>query len=287
MRNRSSWQTIALVVGVLVVVVAGFVLLRYNMPPVQLPAEPVFHVAGFPITNTLLATWLAMIVVIVIPWLATRRLSLVPSRFQSLVEMTIEALLGLCISVAGERNGRRFFPLMASIFLFLIVANWMGLLPGFGTIGITRETEHGVELVPLLRGASTDLNTTVGLALIAVVATQIYGVRILGPGSYAERFFNFRGGPIGIFVGLLELISEFAKIISLSFRLFGNIFAGEVLLTVVAFLMPLVATLPFLGLELFVGAIQAFIFSLLTLVFMTMATIGHGESHEGVAEQSR
>ena len=282
-RNRVAWRTPAILAVILALLVGGF-LFRYEMPRVQLPAEPVLHVGGFAVTNTILATWLVMLVLVGFFRLATRQMRLVPGPLQNLAEVLIEAFLGLCISVAGERNGRRFFSLVTTIFIFVLIANWMGLVPGFGSIGLVEQGEHGAEFVPLLRGATSDLNTTLALALTSVVAIQVYGMRTLGVGSYLSRFFNFRGGPIGMFVGLLELISELAKVLSFSFRLFGNIFAGEVLLTVIAFLLPFVAAIPFLGLELFVGFVQAFIFSMLTLVFLTMATIGHGEHHEEAAE---
>jgi len=133
--------------------------------------------------------------------------------------------------------------------------------------------------VPLLRPSSTDLNMTLALSLFAVIAVQIFGFRTLGIKGYAGKFFSLKGGPIMLYVGLLELIGEFSKILSFSFRLFGNIFAGEVLMIVISFLVPFVAALPFYGLEIFVGFIQAFIFATLTLIFMTVAVTGHGEEH--------
>ena len=163
---------------------------------------------------------------------------------------------------------------MGTLFIFIIFLNWFGLLPGVGTIGFY-EIEEGHEVaekvfVPLFRAGSADLNTTLALALISVVSIQISGIKTLGK-EYIGRFFNFKN-PIYFFVGILELISEFSKIISFAFRLFGNIFAGEVLLTVIAFLIPVIAPLPFLGLELFVGFIQALVFSMLTSVFLSLAT---------------
>ncbi|MEK7119573.1 MAG: F0F1 ATP synthase subunit A, partial [Patescibacteria group bacterium] len=169
-----------------------------------------------------------------------------------------------------------FFPLLASLFLFIITANWMGLLPGVGTIGFF----HGEEFTPLLRGATADLNTTLGLALVAVLAIQYFGFVTVG-GHYSTRFLNFKN-PIEFFLGILEMVSEVSKVISFAFRLFGNIFAGEVLLTVMAFLMPFIVPLPFLMLELFVGFIQALVFSMLTAVFLNVA-VSHkgGELHHG------
>ncbi len=284
-QNRPAWRTPLILAVILALLVGGF-FFRYEMPHVQLPAEPVFAVGPFTVTNTILATWLVMLVLVGFFWSATRNMQeKTPGRLQNLAEVLVEAFIGLCTSVAGERNGRRFFPLVTTIFIFVLLANWMGLVPGFGSIGLIEHGEHGTEFVPILRGATSDLNTTIALALVTMVTVQVVGMRTLGVGNYLSRFFNFRGGPIGIFVGLLELISEVARIISFAFRLFGNIFAGEVLLAVIAFLLPFVAAIPFYGLELFVGVVQAFIFAMLALVFLTMATIGHGEHHESEAER--
>ena len=164
-----------------------------------------------------------------------------------------------------------FSPLIASLFFFIITANWAGLLPGVGTVGFFHE---GGEFIPLLRGATADLNTTVALALVSVVAIQYFGFTTIGF-RYSSRFLNF-SNPIYFVLGLLELVSEISKIISFAFRLFGNIFAGEVLLAVMAFLMPFIVPLPFLMMELFVGFIQALVFSMLTAVFLQVA-VSHGE----------
>jgi len=199
----------------------------------------------------------------------------------------------ICEVFGSEEKGRKFFPLIMTIFLFVLIINWFGLLPGVGSIGFYKEeyaqTEHiehkevtdeetnepeiqgHKEFVPLFRGASADLNTTLALALISVIFTQIYSIQILGFKGFLKRFIKLKN-PIMFFVGILELIAEIAKIISFSFRLFGNIFAGEVLLTVMLFLLPFIVPLPFLALEIFVGVIQAIIFSFLTLFFIKIAT---------------
>lgn len=273
--GRLNRKTIATIVIVTLLIV-GNALIHYPMPHVSIQPEVIAHIGDFPVTNTLLSTWLAMIVCVVFFWLVCRDLRFVPGRLQALVEFIIEAFLNLCTSVAGPRRGRTVFPLIATIFLFVLFLNWMGLLPGFGTIGFYEHTAEGTVFVPLLRGGTTDLNTTLALALISVVITQVLGLRAVGAGQYLGKFINFREGPIGFFVGLLELVSEVARLISFSFRLFGNIFAGEILLTVIAFLVPFGVALPFLGLEFFVGAIQAFIFAILTLMFVTIATEPHG-----------
>jgi len=266
-----------LLIAVVVVaaIIAGALLAPVPLAHIQLAAEPIGHIGGFTVTNSILAGWISTVVLIVVFYAATSNAQMVPSGLQNFVEYATEAILGLCESVAGVRKGRQFFPIVGTIFFFVILSNWMGLLPGFGSIGFRETTPEGeTEFVPLLRAATTDLNTTLAIALTSVVATQIFGLKELG-GGYVEKFFNFRGGPIGIYVGLLELIAEFAKIVSFTFRLFGNIFAGEVLLAVIVFLVPWLAALPFYGLELFVGFIQAFVFAVLTLVFMTLATTAH------------
>ncbi len=272
-------------IGVLVVILAlfgGGMFFPVKMPHVQLPAEPVAHLGFFTLTNTVTAAWASIIVLGLLFYFASRRMQMVPSGVQNLGEVVIEALSGMCETVAGREKGRQFLPLVGTFFLFIVISNWMGLLPGYGTFGIWEAVEEGGHadrvLVPFFRSANTDLNTTMALALISVVATQFYGIKSVGFFKYAGRFINFKGG-IDFFVGVLEGVSEVAKIISFSFRLFGNIFAGEVLLGVIAFLIPWVASLPFMGLELFVGAIQAFIFMMLTLVFLTVATAEHGAEH--------
>ncbi|MEK7587984.1 MAG: F0F1 ATP synthase subunit A [Patescibacteria group bacterium] len=245
------------------------------MPHISLAAEKLGYLWGLPITNALLTTWLVMALLIIVSLVVTRRLRLVPSPIQSVVELLIGGLYDFFSQVTGKHIAL-FFPLLASLFLFIITANWVGLLPGVGTIGFF----HGEEFTPLLRGATADLNTTLGLALVAVLAIQYFGFVTVG-GQYSTRFLNFKN-PIEFFLGILEMVSEVSKVISFAFRLFGNIFAGEVLLTVMAFLMPFIVPLPFLMLELFVGFIQALVFSMLTAVFLNVA-VSHkgGELHHG------
>lgn len=246
------------------------------MPHISLAAEIVTRIAGFPISNALITTWLVMVFLIIISYLVTRDLKLVPGNGQSIVEMIVGGLYDFFSTVTGKYVNL-VFPLVASLFIFILVANWVGLLPGVGTVGIF----HGEEFVPLLRGATADLNTTVALALFAMVAIQYFGFKTSGI-HYGKRFFNF-ASPIFFFLGILELISELSKIISFAFRLFGNIFAGEVLLAVMAFLMPFIVPLPFITMELFVGFIQALVFSMLTAVFLTVA-VAHGEHEKLKAE---
>ena len=168
------------------------------------------------------------------------------------------------------------FPLLFTFFLFIIIGNWVGLLPGVGSVGFYEVTEHGEIFVPLFRGPNADLNMTLALSLISVSVTQYLSVKTLGIKAYLARFINFKN-PIKFFVGILELVSEFAKVLSFSFRLFGNIFAGEVLLAVMVFLIPVIIPVPFLILEVFVGFIQALVFTMLTTIFVVVATEEHHE----------
>ena len=340
----------------------GFGFIGAPLATIALPAEPV--IGGFILTNTMIATWIALIVLIAIALKVRSGMSEVPGRFQGMVEVFIEFFLDLAERIAGHDRARQFFPLVMTIFLFIFVANWIGILPGFGTIGrvetveevvyhhhcyeyhydsndtpeqrvqkandcahhtkvqvfqgdggfsflpfgsvgesgtatadewghyvagadgkpewVNEQAEPGKRaglLVPFFRSANTDINTTLAVAIVAMVMIHFWGFKTLGFASHAGKFINVRQGPMWLFVGLLELISEFARLISFTFRLFGNIFAGEVLLAAMIFLLPLIGIVPFLGLELFVGLIQAFIFSMLTLVFAASATVAHDADH--------
>lgn len=309
-----------LLVVVVVLLVAGF-FVRAPLPVLLVAAEPIVPLGGFTITNTLIATWVTMIVLVLLFRAATTNMKLVPSGVQNVLETGAEALFKFVTSTAGEKNGRKFFPLIATIFFFVMANSWLSLLPGFGTIGLIhhaegghaavpfakvgplavllpnaqplREGEHAPEgfvdgvLVPVFRGANTDLNTTLAIAITAMLFVQIWGVQSNGMG-YFGKFISLgkimKGqvafGLIDFFVGLIETVGEFARIISFSFRLFGNMFAGEVLLAVIVFLVPWILVLPFYGLELFVGIVQGLVFSGLTLVYATMAAAGHGGGHE-------
>lgn len=234
---------------------------------VSVAAEHIFSVLGIPVSNTMLTAWMAILLLVFLSFFATRRMQSVPSGIQNFFEWIIESLFGLVESFMGNRKQTLiFFPLVATFFFFILVSNWMGLLPGFGSVGFY---EHG-KLVPFFRSATADLNTTLAFAMISVIIIQISGVMALGIRRYGKKFINF-SSPINFFVGILELISEFAKIISFSFRLFGSVFAGEVLLTVITGLTPYIVPLPFFGLEIFIGGIQALVFVLLTVVFIKIA----------------
>lgn len=244
---------------------------------ISLAAEPIFHIGTFPVTNTLIASWVAIALLVIGGLVLGSRMRDVPKGFQNLVEALVEGMLNLMDGITGSREEtKKFFPLIATLFLFILLANWLGLVPGFGTIGL-REMHEGKDIVvPFLRSANSDLNMTLGLAVVSVLAIQIFGIMMIGAVKYSKRFFNFKN-PILTFVGIIELISEVAKLLSFSFRLFGNVFAGEVLLVVVSSLIPYVVPLPFYFLETFVGFIQAMVFAMLTLVFLKVATV---ESHE-------
>ena len=213
-----------------------------------------------------------MLLLVIFSLYIRKRLSLVPSKIQLASEIVVGGLFSLFESITGNKT-KKFFPFLATLFLLILFLNWTGLLPGVGTIGL-KEAEHGSEVfIPLFRAGSADLNTTLAFAIVTVLVIQYFGIKTLGK-EYLGRFFNFKN-PIMFFVGFLELISEGTKIISFAFRLFGNIFAGEVLLTVIAFLIPLIVPLPFLAMELFVGLIQALVFSMLAAVFLNQATTSH------------
>jgi F-type H+-transporting ATPase subunit a len=277
------------VIAILVLCAWGFtlggIMGEREIPEINMAAEKVhlpfaIPLFGHEIPNTLPTTWLTMLLLIVISYFAFRKPKLVPSGLQNVVEMPIELFYNFVQGVAGEKT-RLFFPLVATFFFFILISNWMGLLPGFGSIVAAGFHEGHAGDVPLLRSANADLNTTIALALISVVATQFFGLRAQRL-AYLKKFFTFSGNqwfekPVSTFVGILELFSEFTKIISFSFRLFGNIFAGEVLLVVIGFLAAFVASLPFMVLEIFVGFVQALIFAMLSLIFFMMATVHHAE----------
>lgn len=321
------------------------------MLEISLAAETLFKIAGFPVTNSLLVTWIVMVILIVFSFLTTRKLTNKPSKLQTVLEMVIGGLHGFFTSLLGHHIDT-LFPLIASLFLFIITSNYFGLLPGVGTIGIyepieanatspshintdqkstpeskettsssipvnqaghltaventlspeTASTGESNELdtndnlvennaenetaekkfVPLFRAPTADLNLTLALGIIAFVMIQYYGFKVSGL-SYGKKFINITN-PIYAFVGFLEIISDISKIISFAFRLFGNIFAGEVLLSVIAYIgatfikIPLLLPIPFLALEIFVGFVQALVFAMLVSVFINIAA-SHSEHH--------
>ncbi|HET7737115.1 MAG TPA: F0F1 ATP synthase subunit A [Tepidiformaceae bacterium] len=409
-------------VAVLGWLAVGLIVARGPQPEIIVAAEIITKVGPVNISNTMITAWMTMAFLIVLSLIATRSMSLLPSGLQNFVEATVDFLLGQVEEIAGQEHARRFFMVIATFFLFIIVSNWMGLLPFFSAIGKTEdvgyevfheialheeeghafeeeehfaawktdktagiglvkpggdsfeftinpgtepvdalgayivalakeytdfepahevegehggpadpedivaaaaaleaepnapklllaeagedhgdeEAAHGVAvpalesqvtgidfpgqklalIIPYFRGTFSDVNNTLALGICSFLVVEFWGFQVLGFG-YLRKFFQFGGNPINTFVGLLELLSEIIRIISFTFRLFGNVFAGEVLILMLTFLMPFLFVDIIYGLELFVGFIQAAVFSLLTLVFATMAIEGHGDHGDG------
>lgn len=235
--------------------------------------ETIFHIGAFPVTNTILDTLLVDALIIGTILYLSKKITLAPnSQLQNLTEYAVETFYGLTESVA-HHAAAKIFPYFMSFFLFILLINWSSLIPGVGTIGIR---EHG-EIVPFLRGATSDLNMTLGLALISAVATHALSINTIGINDYLSRYLSLN--PVNLFIGILEIISELTKIVSLSFRLFGNIYAGEIVLATMSSIFAFIVPLPFLMLEIIVGLVQALVFSMLTMVFMAILTTSHSESH--------
>lgn len=260
---------------------------------VSLAAEKLFNIGPFPVTNSVLTTWVVTLILLTFAYFATKKMSLVPTAIQNIAEIMVEGLQDLVASIA-ESKTKVFLPIIATFFFFILFGNYFGLLPGVGSVGFWEKPEQNHEIsgsenksspepvvdekifVPYLRGINADLNTTMALAIVSVIITHFLAIKYLGLGGYLGKFFSLN--PIFLFVGILELFGEFTKIASLSFRLFGNIFAGEVLLTtatttIFAYIVPI----PFYFLEFLVAFVQALIFSMLTLVFMVILTSKHAE----------
>lgn len=273
----------------------------WKLPEIAVPPDALFWIGPFPVYNTFIITIVTVLIIVGIFRAALRNPAIIPGFLQNLVEWASQLLLNLCVDVAGKTKGRRFFPWVATIFFYVLIANWWEVIPGVETIGTLKAGaqpvagfllfgSHSNEIYPWIRPPSTDVNFTIALAVTSVVVTQIYGFRILGVRHQLARYFSLKEGPLGLIVGVLEAILELARIISFSFRLFGNLFAGDVLLLVIAFLIPFVGAIPFYALEVFVGFIQAFVFAFLTLVFLELGTSLHGAAEpeeEHAAEVAR
>lgn len=244
---------------------------------ISISAEKLFEIGGIAITNATIITLFVSATILISLILLSRKLKEIPRGFQNIIEFVIEAMLNLTDSITGDRKlSAKFFPIAITIFFFVILSNWVELIPGLSTVGL--EAVHNGEktIIPFLRSNSADLNMTIALSLITVFFIQFTGITALGLRGYLRKFFIspfHKPYLIGTFTGILELISEASKLISFSFRLFGNIFAGEVLLIVMLNLVPYIVPIPFLALEIFVGFIQAFVFSMLALVFLKISTI--------------
>jgi F-type H+-transporting ATPase subunit a len=397
-------KTLAIVVGALALLVVGFLFFQSPKPIIEIKAETITDIGPFPLVNTYVTSLTVVIVLIVIAFLATRSIKLIPTGLQNAVEAVMDVMYNICINTAGEKNGRRFFPVIMTIFTFIWIANWMALMPFFNVIGtvekvnaeefksqavvfgksagisfikpgqkslefdkeaikaactqfvapatgataaetaeadakhksctdgqrglaiatkldkkerttsgvgactgtagdeaydtcLVKASDKAVEelaangktlgvLVPYFRSMNTDINSPLSIAIMAMIFIEFWGITTLGIFKYAGKFFNV-SSPINFFVGILEFIAELARIISFTFRLFGNMLAGEILLLVMTFLAPFLVALPFYGLETFVGLIQAFVFAMLTLVFAVLAVSaheGHDDEHDDHGE---
>jgi F-type H+-transporting ATPase subunit a len=344
LRNPRLWIAIviAIVLGVAVKIFLPFSAAAVRAS-VAIAPEILFNLGGFDVTPTIITSVIAFIILIGFAILSTRKMELVPSGLQNVIEMMMERLVSLFESIAGPM-WPKFFTIAASIFFLVLVSNFVGLVPGAGSIGVIKvgeethshlegnqvyaqdddgeyqptgifvigdapewietttlftkkqiedgkaeEVEEHLALVPFVRAPTSDINLPLALALVSVIATQIYGMQKQGL-KYWTRFFSFgrllKGdiafGLIDVFVGLVEFISEIGKIVSFTFRLFGNIFAGEIILLIMAFLF-LFLPFPFYAFEFFVAFIQAFVFAVLTMAFMRIATAEHGGEAHGEA----
>ena len=259
-------------------------------------AEPIFHIGGFNVTNALLTSWAVVLIIIILSIALRSKLKMVPGKLQNLFEIIVEGALNLCDQVTNNRDiSMRIFPIAITAFFFILINNWLGIIP-LGGFGLIERGDHGLAFIPFLRGGTADLNTTIALAVAAVIGANVFGILSIGIWKTFNKYVNLKalGGifkkirheptviivaPITFFVGLIEIIGEFAKMASLSFRLFGNVFAGEVLLASMAALFAYVIPIPFLFLEILVGVIQALIFSILLVVYFTISASDHDE-HE-------
>ena len=266
-----------------------------RVPEVHLAPQTIFHIGGFGVTNTLLSAWLTTILIILLFGLGTRRMRLVPTGLQNLLEAFVEVLYGFVTSVAGERFGRQIFPLLATIFVFVAFNAWMALLPIYPTVGL-KEAGSDHVTTHLLRSAGTDINMPLALAIISFLFAEFWGFRAHGIG-YLREFIRVGGmfraiirlkpgaffyAAIDAAIGVLEALSHMVRLISFTFRLFGNMLAGEIVLLMVTFLLTFSAfLLIFYGLELLVGGVQALIFVGLTLVFTVIAVAPHEAEEDG------
>ena len=236
---------------------------------VALSAEQLGTFFGVPITNTLITSWIVLVLLVVFAVIAGGRVRLIPSRIQTLLELIFGFVYDYVAEILESRAlARAFFPLLVTLFLFIFTANMLEFTPGIGSVGFEKEYGHGFK--PLLRSVNTDLNVTLALAAISFIVIEITGVVVLGLKKYTGKFLNFHS-VIDFFVGIIEIFSELARLIAFSFRLFGNIIAGEILILVAMYFVPYVAPVPLMAFEVFVGFIQAAIFSVLTLFFIKLA----------------
>jgi F-type H+-transporting ATPase subunit a len=258
-------------------------------------AEPIAHIGGFTITNSLATSWIAVLILVILFYFLSKKISQIPRGVQNIFEIILEHALKIADSMTGSREkSEKFLPLSLALFLYILVNNLLGLFPGVGTIGFDEVSSDHAVFVPILRGGTADINTTLALALTAVIASHIFGILAIGSWNYFNKYLNLKAfgeipgkigkdfaivlvNPIKAFVGVVELVGEIAKVASLSFRLFGNIFAGEVLLMSMMAIFAYFLPLPFIFLEIIICLIQALIFAILTLVYASVATQVHEE----------
>ena len=268
---------------------------------ITLFAEPIHQYGNFTVTNSLLTSWFAVLILIILALALRSKLKTIPGKLQNIFEMILEGALSLCDQVTNDRVlSMRIFPIAITVFFFILVSNWLGIMP-LGGFGIVEKGKEGLTFIPFLRGATADINTTLALAVMAVIGANVFGVVSIGLWKTFNKYVNLKvlGGiftkirreptiiivaPITFFVGLIEIVGEFAKVASLSFRLFGNVFAGEVLLASMAALVAYIIPIPFLFLELLVGVIQALIFSILLVVYFTISATDHDEHESAHSE---
>ena len=258
-------------------------------------AETVFHIGPLPVTNALITSWVAVLVIIILSLALRLSLKKIPGKLQHLFEVFIEGAFNIGDQVTGDRKiTTKVFPIAACVFFFVLINNWLGILP-FMAFGVV---EHGTTFVPFLRSGTADLNTTLAIAVVSVIGSNIFGIIMIGGWKMLNKFVNLKVlatiftkirkdpvtilvAPITFAVGLIEIVGEMAKMASLSLRLFGNVFAGEVLLASMGAMVAYFVPIPFLFLEIFVGLIQAFIFAVLTTVYFTIAAQDHDHEDHG------
>jgi F-type H+-transporting ATPase subunit a len=255
-------------------------------------AVEIGKVMGVPITNSMVVTWIVAAMLIAFAQVATRRMTDVPGGAQNLFEWLVESVYGLLESIIGAHLVRKTFWFFGTVFIFLLAANWFGLVPGVGTIGWGHQTEHGFVVdQPLLRGANADLNLTLAMSLVFFGCWIVWALQEVGAGGVVKELFGAKGetsgfmkpliGAVFVAAGLLEVVSILFRPVSLSFRLYGNVFAGENMLETMGRMVPGLGWLlpiPFYFMELLVGLVQAMVFMLLTAVFTLL--ICHHEEHQ-------
>jgi F-type H+-transporting ATPase subunit a len=238
------------------------------MEEIKIAPDVIFEISGFKITNTVITSTLVSCLILLFVFIFRKKISMVPSGFYNLIESVIEFFYEFVKEQLGEK-GKKFFPLIFTIFFYVVLSNWFGIMPFINSLQINHENEY----LHIFRSTFSDINMTIGLALASMISIHFISLKNLKL-AHIKKFLNFEN-PFKFFIGILEGFSEISKILSFSFRLFGNIFAGEVLLVIVGSLIPIAIPVPFLGLEIFVGFIQAVIFSALTMVFLKI----HLEKH--------